>query len=94
MIKIRIKDIELTKEEAKELYLELCEMFGQEKPVPYIHIVPSHSTPVQPYWEYFPHRVTWSSAQASQAMESASQVAAEAMTSAMASNNYPDGKND
>jgi len=55
MIKIKVKDIELTAEEAKELFEELKMLFGEKSPLPWD--IPSPCYPSYPGVPYpsFPY---------------------------------------
>jgi hypothetical protein len=48
-VKIKIQDIELSPEEAREVYLELKQLFGEQEVRPYIPQIPQPG-PYKPYW--------------------------------------------
>lgn len=53
-VKIKIQDIELSPEEAREVYLELKQLFGEQEIRPYIpqpYVPVSPSVPQWPPWQ-------------------------------------------
>jgi len=51
-VKIKIREIEMTPEEAREVYRELKVFFGEQEAAPYIPYVPvSPSVPQYPWYE-------------------------------------------
>lgn len=56
MIKIKIKDVELTMEEAKELHGELDKLFGQQNS-PAIPGLPSYPYPSYPWYPNDPFTI-------------------------------------